>query len=100
MHKNYKIAILAGLLSIFLFSAFTVVLAQDNSQTKDPNHSDILTQSQVKTDSVVSGSFPIIQFPEESFDFGNVQQESEVTHIFKVHNAGKAPLKIINAKAS
>jgi archaellum component FlaG (FlaF/FlaG flagellin family) len=43
---------------------------------------------------------PIISFPEPEFNFGNIPQKAERTHIFKVRNTGKAPLKLINAKAS
>lgn len=100
MPKKYKIAIPAGLMVIFLIAAFTVLSAQEKGQTKNPKNTDVMNKSQVKANNLVSGDFPVIEFPEKSFDFGNVQQESEVSHIFKVHNAGKAPLKIINAKAS
>ena len=100
MHKKYKIVIPAGLLVILLLAAFSVLSAQEHSQTKDPNHTDILSQSQVKTNKTASVTYPVIEYPEDSFDFGNVKQESEVSHIFKVHNTGTAPLKILNAKAS
>ncbi len=43
---------------------------------------------------------PKIFFPETSFDFGTVSQDSKVTHTFIVRNTGDAPLKLIKAKGS
>lgn len=37
---------------------------------------------------------------EESYDFGKIPQGKPVTHIFKVGNAGKEPIKINNVQAS
>jgi hypothetical protein len=103
MNKKYKIAVLLGILGIFLIAAINILSAQADSQSpaaKSADNSGLLSQADIKADNVTSGNSPIIQFPEEEFDFGNVQQESEVSHVFKVRNTGKAPLKIINAKAS
>ena len=43
---------------------------------------------------------PKIAFPEDTFDFGDITQNASVTHIFKVHNVGNAPLELIKAAAS
>ena len=39
-------------------------------------------------------------FAEESFEFGNIKQDSENKHIFKFTNTGDKPLIIENAKGS
>ncbi|MCI5058079.1 MAG: DUF1573 domain-containing protein [Flavobacteriales bacterium] len=41
-----------------------------------------------------------IQFAENAFDFGKVNQDSENKHIFKFTNTGTEPLIISNAKGS
>ncbi|MBD3234384.1 MAG: DUF1573 domain-containing protein [candidate division Zixibacteria bacterium] len=43
---------------------------------------------------------PIIHFPEETYDFGDLTQDTTVFHVFKVQNVGNAPLKLIKAKGS
>ena len=40
-----------------------------------------------------------IFFPETTFSFGSIAQDSKVSHTFVVKNIGDAPLKLINAKA-
>ncbi len=43
---------------------------------------------------------PIIHFPEETYDFGALTQDTTVAHVFRVRNLGNAPLKLIKAKGS
>src|SRR5690606_37497406 len=47
-----------------------------------------------------SGKFPVITFEESSFDFGTIDQGTNVEHVFKFKNTGDAPLMIVNAKSS
>lgn len=103
MYKKYKIAVIIGLLGIFLVAGINILSAQAHSQSparRGTDNSEMLVQGDIKTDNPTSGNVPVIEFPEKEFDFGNVKQESELSHIFKVRNTGNAPLKIINAKAS
>ena len=50
-------------------------------------------------DTAVAGS-PGIFFPETTFDFGEADQLTTLTHNFKVINKGDAPLKITKVRAS
>lgn len=43
---------------------------------------------------------PIIQFIEDTFDFGEIGEGPLVTHEFKLKNIGKEPLLLSNVKAS
>jgi hypothetical protein len=43
---------------------------------------------------------PKIVAAESVFDFGKVKQGDEVTHVFKIRNAGTAELKIDKARGS
>jgi hypothetical protein len=43
---------------------------------------------------------PKIVAVESAFDFGKVKQGDEVTHVFKIRNAGTAELKIDKARGS
>lgn len=48
----------------------------------------------------VSGKAPQIAAAKPNYDFGKVKQGKEVTHAFKIRNAGAAPLLIHKAKGS
>ena len=43
---------------------------------------------------------PIMTFQETEFDFGNIQKDEVVSHVFSFTNTGKSDLIISNAKAS
>ncbi|MDY0041891.1 MAG: DUF1573 domain-containing protein [Desulforhabdus sp.] len=42
----------------------------------------------------VSEESPVINFPEATYDFGEIMEGGEVAHDFIVKNTGKAPLEI------
>ncbi|MDX1545187.1 MAG: DUF1573 domain-containing protein [Christiangramia sp.] len=44
--------------------------------------------------------YPEITFEETEFDFGNIAKGTNVEHVFKFTNTGKAPLVITNASSS
>lgn len=46
------------------------------------------------------GDFPIMSFEESVYDFGTVEEGTEVVKEFKFKNTGKAPLIVVNAKGS
>jgi hypothetical protein len=95
MYKKYKITVLMAISGLFLLGLIAVLSAQEGTQGKLDN-TTLLAQADLETGT----GAPKIEFPEDTYDFGNVKQESDVSHVFKVHNAGTAPLKIISAKAS
>ncbi len=43
---------------------------------------------------------PVLTFAEAQFDFGDIQPNSKVQHLFKFTNTGKTPLLIADATAS
>jgi hypothetical protein len=47
-----------------------------------------------------AGDLPVMTFAENEFDFGTIEGGTEVEHIFKFTNTGKAPLVIVDAKGS
>lgn len=44
--------------------------------------------------------FPVIEFEESEYDFGNINRGDNVEHVFKFKNTGKAPLVIVDAKST
>ena len=42
----------------------------------------------------------VLQLKENRYDFGKIQQNRPVTHVFEVLNIGKEPLKLDNVQAS
>lgn len=44
--------------------------------------------------------FPVMSFSETEFDFGTIDQGTNVEHVFKFSNTGNAPLVIVDAKSS
>ncbi len=48
----------------------------------------------------VAGNFPVMTFTETEYDFGTVDEGTIVEHEYTFTNTGKAPLIVVNAKAS
>lgn len=80
----------ALLLGIALAMAVSVVGCEKESGSKTAS-----------TSSAQAGqAAPKIVAPEPIFKFGKVKQGTNVEHVFKIRNAGSAPLKIEKAKGS
>ena len=47
-----------------------------------------------------AGKFPVMTFSETEFDFGTIDQGTNVEHTFTFTNTGDAPLVIVDAKSS
>jgi hypothetical protein len=47
-----------------------------------------------------AGKFPVMSFNETEFDFGEIEQGTNVEHTFTFTNTGEAPLVIVDAKSS
>lgn len=47
-----------------------------------------------------AGKLPVMSFAETEFDFGNIEQGTNVEHVFKFSNTGEADLVIVDAKSS
>jgi len=86
-----KSILLVTVLSLFAFSS-----CKDNAADK-------VIEENVATASdrdAQSGKFPKISFEEDQYDFGTIDQGTNVEHTFKFKNTGDAPLIIVDAKSS
>jgi hypothetical protein len=86
-----KSVLLVAILSVFAFSS-----CKDNAADK-VNEENVAT---AEVRDAESGKFPVITFEESQFDFGTIDQGTNVEHVFKFKNTGEAPLMIVNAKSS
>src|SRR5690606_29412238 len=86
-----KSVLLVAILSVFAFSS-----CKDNAADK-VNEENVAT---AEARDAESGKFPAITFEESLFDFGTIDQGTNVEHVFKFKNTGEAPLMIVNAKSS
>ena len=86
-----KSVLIVAILSVFAFSC-----CKDNAADK-VNEENIAT---AEARDAESGKFPVISFEESQFDFGTIDQGTNVEHVFKFKNTGEAPLMIVNAKSS
>ncbi len=80
-----------AILSVFAFSS-----CKDNAADK-VNEENVAAAADRDA---VSGKFPVMTFEEEQFDFGTIDQGTNVEHVFKFKNTGDAPLMIVDAKSS
>ncbi len=86
-----KSILIVAVLSVFAFSS-----CKDNAADK-VNEENVAT---AEARDAKSGKFSAITFEESSFDFGTIDQGTNVEHVFKFKNTGEAPLMIVNAKSS
>lgn len=86
-----KSILIVAVLSVFAFSS-----CKDNAADK-VNEENVTAAADRDAD---SGNFPAINFEENMFDFGTIDQGTNVEHLFKFKNTGTAPLMIVNAKSS
>lgn len=47
-----------------------------------------------------AAKFPVMEFAETEYDFGTIDQGTNVEHMFKFKNTGDAPLVVVDAKSS
>ncbi|WP_347374897.1 DUF1573 domain-containing protein [Aequorivita sp. Q41] len=86
-----KSVLIVAILSVFAFSS-----CKENAADK-VSEENVATAADRDAD---SGKFPVITFEENQFDFGTIEQGTNVEHVFKFKNDGEAPLMIVNAKSS
>ncbi len=86
-----KSILLLAAVSLFAFSS-----CKDNAAAK-VNEENVAAAADRDAQ---SGKFPKITFEEEQFDFGTIDQGTNVEHVFKFTNTGDAPLMIVDAKSS
>lgn len=76
------------------------VSADEKESAVKPAKTEIGTPDQNSSPEAGVEGEPVIFFPEEEFNFGEVGQVTTLSHTFKVLNKGDAPLKLLSAKAS
>lgn len=86
-----KSIFIVAILSVFAFSS-----CKDKAADK-VNEENVTAAADRDAE---SGKFPVIAFEESQFDFGTIDQNTAVEHVFKFKNTGEAPLMIVNAKSS
>ena len=84
---------LKGLFYIFL----GIMLACScNSKSKKQNEQEVNTPTSVNDSNTIAK----IEFPQKSFNFGDLQEGEIVTHTFRFKNTGTKSLVILNVEAS
>lgn len=86
-----KSVLIVAILSVFAFSS-----CKDNAADKVIEEN--VTAAEARDAN--SGKFPVMAFTESQFDFGTIDQNTHVEHVFKFKNTGDAPLMIVNATSS
>jgi hypothetical protein len=79
----------------FLFVAVTSVSFAQQAKTGTTDKKDDKTAQ-----STANPNAATVDFPEETYNFGEVSEGPQVTHEFKFTNNGKEPLILSNVKAS
>ena len=85
-----------SILIVAVMSAFIFTSCKENAADK-VNEENVAAAAD--RDAKAS-DFPVMTFEETEFDFGTIDQGTNVEHVFKFTNTGKAPLVIVDAKSS
>ena len=95
---NFILPIITMLIVIWLGFHFSSSESSAQSSSIDQSRSTVKAlDNNIAEPALVKAK---IYFPETSYDFGTVAQNSNVSHTFVVKNLGDAPLKLIKAKGS
>lgn len=85
-----------SILIIAIMSAFVFTSCKENAAEK-VNEEKV---AEAETRDASADKHPVLSFEESEFDFGTIDQGTNVEHVFKFTNTGEAPLVIVNAKSS
>jgi len=86
-----KVFFIAGIVAAMAFTG-----CKDNASDKVKGENVEMAASRDENATV----FPVIEFEETAHDFGNIPRGTEVEHVFKFKNTGKAPLVIVDATST
>ena len=86
-----KSILIVAVLSVFAFSS-----CKENAADK-VNEENVAAAADRDAK---AGDLPVMTFTESEFDFGTIDAGTNVEHVFKFTNTGKAPLVIVDAKGS
>ena len=84
---------LKGLFYIFLGM---MLACSCDSKSKKQNEQEVLPPTTVNDSNAIAK----IEFPQKSFNFGDLQEGEIVTHTFRFKNTGTKSLVILNVEAS
>ena len=84
------------ILMVVVIIAFTITSCKEDAAAKVSKEK----VEKAETRDANSGKFPKMEFTETEFDFGTIDQGTNVEHVFEFKNTGEAPLVIVNAKSS
>ena len=84
---------LKGLFYIFLGM---MLACSCDSKSKKQNEQEVLPPTSVNDSNTIAK----IEFPQKSFNFGDLQEGEIVTHTFRFKNTGTKSLVILNVEAS
>lgn len=84
----------------FILSISAAILLAACGSDKTGVSTDDINISATANGNQNSGSLPVIQFEEETHDFGKITQGEKVSYSFKFTNTGKSNLLISSAQAS
>jgi len=104
--KSFKLFMVFAAFAMFAFTA-----CQDSASTKDAARESLATTNTTTTTpaatptatpqaNIPAGPLTTIEFPETTFDFGEIEEGEKVNHVYKFTNTGSEPLIISNAKGS
>ena len=85
-----------SILILAVFSAFIFTSCKDDASKKVKEENVAAAADRDKN----TGKFPVMQFEETVYDFGTIDQGTNVEHRFTFTNTGDAPLVIVDAKSS
>ena len=84
---------------LFAF-AVTAFFASCNNQNAKSTEENSVTTETSTTENVDQGPKGIIEFGEDTFDFGTVKEGAIIEHVFKFKNTGDAPVILAQVTAS
>lgn len=76
--------------------AFSLFSCKDNAANKVETENVVAAEQR----DIEISTFPVMNFDEDQFDFGEIVQGTHVEHMFTFVNSGDAPLVITNARSS
>ncbi len=85
-----------SILIVAIFSAFVFTSCKENAADKVSEEKVVEAAERDAN----SGKYPVISFEEKEFDFGTIDNGTNVEHVFKFTNTGEVPLVIVDAKSS
>tara|TARA_R110002020_G_scaffold291448_1_gene506885 strand:- start:528 stop:998 length:471 start_codon:yes stop_codon:yes gene_type:complete len=85
-----------GIIALGVIAALACTGCKDNASSKVKGENVEMAATRDANATV----FPVIEFEETAYDFGNINRGDNVEHVFKFKNTGKAPLVIVDAKST